>query len=246
MYQIRDLKAFYDEPYTPRNTRWRELGARDKVNHMRELLGPRMLDVRNCLDVGCGTGDVVALLARENPNVNFIGVEIGTPRQDVDPRFADLKNFKVLGYDGGRLPFDNASFDLVFASHVLEHVVEERAFLKELRRVARKFVLVEVPCEITARSSEAAIQKSFEIGHINFYTPESFAGTLETSGLQVLDLKGFDHSIEVLKFNTPHAEVKKFVRSALLRIYPRLAPKLFIYHYCAVCQPSKLLTIDRE
>ncbi|MEM8930890.1 MAG: methyltransferase domain-containing protein [Acidobacteriota bacterium] len=42
-----------------------------------------------------------------------------------------------LGLDLTRLPFSDARFDLVVASHVLEHIVDDRRAIDEIRRVLR-------------------------------------------------------------------------------------------------------------
>lgn len=50
-----------------------------------------------------------------------------------------LKSDKqIVFYDGTRFPFDDASFDYVICSHVLEHVPDVEFFLNELFRVAKK------------------------------------------------------------------------------------------------------------
>lgn len=44
---------------------------------------------------------------------------------------------KIRPYDGVRLPFEDKSFDFVCATHILEHVLNERRFLQELGRVTK-------------------------------------------------------------------------------------------------------------
>lgn len=82
------------------------------------------------LDVGCGVGQVVAALARDN--VEAYGVDVSGPNV---ARARELTERCQL-YDGKRLPFPEKHFARVGALNVLEHVDEPEAFLAELVRVA--------------------------------------------------------------------------------------------------------------
>lgn len=46
-----------------------------------------------------------------------------------------------------RMPFCDHSFDIVICTEVLEHLEKPGAALKELKRVAKKFILITVPHE---------------------------------------------------------------------------------------------------
>ena len=94
--------------------------------------------ISSILEVGCGTGDILRVLARNNFGKKLFGVEIGTLHSDEKMETIGTRPIQIGPYDGKNLPFDDESFDFVFASHVLEHVVDERPFLSELRRVSSK------------------------------------------------------------------------------------------------------------
>jgi len=64
---------------------------------------------------------------------------------------------------------------------VIEHVPNPRRLLREIARVARRFIYVEVPCELHLRTTRRALQRTLDIGHINAYTPESLQLLVETS-----------------------------------------------------------------
>jgi ubiquinone/menaquinone biosynthesis C-methylase UbiE len=46
-----------------------------------------------------------------------------------------------------RLPFPDASFDTVICTHVLEHILDLRGMVSELRRVCRRRLIIVVPRE---------------------------------------------------------------------------------------------------
>jgi len=84
------------------------------------------------LEVGCGPGSVCYLLRRHGHNVTPLDVRDLSFSADVRP---------VL-YDGHRMPFDDASFDVALLLTVLHHP-NPRTALREAQRVARRLVIIE-------------------------------------------------------------------------------------------------------
>lgn len=111
------------------------------------------------LDAGCGRGFLVNLLRQryrttgcdvvledtligEYPDVTFVETRLET------------------------LPFDTDSFDTVICTHVLEHVLDPQQVIAELRRVAKKQLVVIVP-------RERPYRQTFSL-HLHFF-PYAFS-----------------------------------------------------------------------
>lgn len=237
-FQINSHNAHYDGHYSASELEWRRLGAVDKVNNLEATLAGRKLS--SVLEVGCGTGAVLAEIARHGIGDRHVGIDMADPAEHIDP---GAKGLELHVYDGNRLPFADQSFDLVIASHVVEHVPDPRGFLTELSRVSKGLLYLEVPCEMNVRSNSRAIQQSLGIGHINGYTPEYFMVLLQTAGLNVVDLRVFDHSFGVHKFGVSWLKgyARMAIRRGALRLAPKAATKLFCYHCgaLAVCGPAQ-------
>lgn len=199
-FLVPQYNAHYEGAYDDRTLLWRRLGAADKANNLAESLDGRT--VQRVLEVGCGTGAVIAQVARLGIGKEHVGVDLADPGAHRDSAAASIE---LRQFDGNRLPFDDGEFDLVFASHVVEHVPEPRAFLAEISRVAKKWIYLEVPCELHVRTSITALQRSLNIGHINAFTPESFRLLVESSSLTVNRQDVFDHSLAVHAFDTSAA-----------------------------------------
>jgi SAM-dependent methyltransferase len=241
IFHCPDLKELYSRKHDDRMIQWRSLCAIDKASHIEYMTAGMRPSIRDVLEVGCGTGAVLERLAAHQVGKSFTGIEQGTERAREQPH----QDVHIYSYDAHTIPYSDKSFDLVYATHVLEHVTDERGFLAELRRVCRQFVYVEVPCELHLRSSRRALQQSLDIGHINAYTPESFLLQLETSGLRVKNLKVFDQQYAIHRFLAPawRATIKSATRKGLLYLSQSLASRLFTYHCGALCEPGQLLNI---
>lgn len=242
-FETHALNRHYEGAYTSDELEWRRLGAIDKAGNVRDLLAGRAVD--SVLEVGCGTGSVLAQLAKLRVGGRHVGVDIADPNAHRSPEAAGLD---LRSYDGTSLPFADHSFDLVVASHVVEHVPNPRGFIVELGRVAKNFVYIEVPCEVRARMSHSTLQSALNTGHINGYSPEHFLILLQTSGLEVLDLQLFDHSLAVHRFNVSAltGRIRMSIRRSFLQISPLLAARIFCYHCGALARASVYAVSDQR
>ena len=89
------------------------------------------------LDVGCGSGYAMNL-ATEDLNCECIGVDPDPGAHGVGRYLKSLiKDESILKGFSENLPFENSKFDIVFSSHVLEHVNDEKQSLREMKRVLK-------------------------------------------------------------------------------------------------------------
>ena len=185
----RDLSGFYDSAYArggERHSRWRELGARGKADHVEALVARASLPAGSLVEVGCGDGALLAELATRGLGGSLAGYDISAAALELArgraiPRVGTLEVF-----DGVRLPLPDRAFDLGVLSHVLEHVEGPRRLLREVARVARA-VIVEVPLERNASavrpSRRADAQK---IGHVQTLDRAAVDAMVKDAGLLVV------------------------------------------------------------
>jgi SAM-dependent methyltransferase len=89
---------------------------------------------RSLLEVGCGTGFVLAGLRRALPQLQLVGGELHL--QGLEHAAARLPGVDLLHLDARRLPFAE-EFDVVGAFDVLEHIDDDRGALAEMRAAVR-------------------------------------------------------------------------------------------------------------
>lgn len=106
------------------------------------------------LDVGCDQRHLRPLLPR--PDL-YLGVDLAPP--------ADL----CLNLDRENLPFDNASFDSVVCTDVLEHLERIHAVFDELLRVARHRVIVSLPAPLSSLLGDLGKNAPARDGWKKFY-----------------------------------------------------------------------------
>lgn len=97
---------------------------------------------KGVVDVGCGTGALLRRVRDARPEiVALTGVDFV-----VDPAQTD-EGIDYVAAKVEALPWPDKMFDTVICTHVIEHIVDYRAAIAELRRVTRRRLIIVVPRE---------------------------------------------------------------------------------------------------
>jgi SAM-dependent methyltransferase len=102
-----------------------------------DVIGPSICDI------GCGTGHLLREIARRRPDQTFAltGVDFVVPEA-----FSD-DGIRFVQAPIETLPFEDNAFDTVICTHVIEHILDYRHAIAELRRIARHRLIIVVPRE---------------------------------------------------------------------------------------------------
>jgi len=93
-------------------------------------------------DVGCGTGALLSRIQSAHPNLaRLVGVDF------VIDDASSLPGIEYLAAKVERLPFADGEFDTVICTHVIEHILDYRQAIAELRRIAKRQLIIVVPRE---------------------------------------------------------------------------------------------------
>ena len=88
------------------------------------------------LDVGCGTGPMVELLASELPGRRYTGLDL-TPRMIEVANAKGIEGARFVVGDAEDLPFDDESFDVIICANSFHHYPNPQAFFDGVARVLR-------------------------------------------------------------------------------------------------------------
>ena len=90
------------------------------------------------LDVGCGAGYSL-MRASQDLNCEVNGIDADPGSHGVGRFIKEIvKTVPIKQGFAENLPYENESFDVIYSSHVLEHVNDEAKSLAEMKRVLKK------------------------------------------------------------------------------------------------------------
>lgn len=143
---------------------------------------------RSVLDVGCSMGYVLEA-----------GRRLGLESAGLDISQHAVTRCRALGFRAEvgtleRLPFTDATFDLVVMKHVLEHTPDPARALEEVQRVLRPrgVVVIAVPCvdywKGDRRRTTYRFYRPDDLGaqHYVYYSEATLRARLERSGFDVM------------------------------------------------------------
>jgi 2-polyprenyl-3-methyl-5-hydroxy-6-metoxy-1,4-benzoquinol methylase len=148
------------------------------------------------LDVGCGEGWFTAALARAGREA--VGIDVAQePLRRAREREAGL-DLRLVPAEGP-WPLRDASFEVVWAGEVIEHVADTAGWLSEVRRVLRSAgaLVLSTPAHgpltrLAVGLSGRAWASRFDprSDHLRFYTRRTLTELLDDFGFERIDTRG--------------------------------------------------------
>jgi len=109
--------------------------AQEQTDALADLLTAEIGNAR-CLEIGVGTGRIALPLHQRG--TRLVGIDLSVPMLErLKTNAGGQSPFPVLVADATRLPFSEASYDVLLASHVFHLIPNWRAAADEALRVVR-------------------------------------------------------------------------------------------------------------
>jgi Methylase involved in ubiquinone/menaquinone biosynthesis len=166
------------------------------------LAGLSLSDRERVLDVGCGTGELTAVLGEET-DAKLVGVDADTGLlAAAADRHADSPRPALAAGDAARLPFPDDSFDLVVCQALLVNLPEPVGALREFARVSRELVAAVEPdnADVAVSSTvatetqlERAAREAFIDGVGTNVTTGALSETFTDAGLSQVTTNRYHH-----------------------------------------------------
>ncbi len=121
------------------------------------------------LDVGCGAGYAMQK-AKEDFSCECYGIDPDPGVHGVGRFLKDMvKEQKIVQGFAENLPYENRNFDVVYSSHVLEHVNDEQKSLSEMKRVLKDNGVLIIGMPTATMTFVRIISQIFFTTHIKIY-----------------------------------------------------------------------------
>lgn len=183
--------------------------TRRKWEAIRSALGAEFERCASVLDLPCGTGRFAALLAESGKR--FVEADLSAPMLAAASKVAaGTRGFAgAVRCDVARLPFADASFDLVLSIRFLFHVPRELrpTLLAEMARVARRYVVVDVRHKYSWSSFTRRLRATLSRGRVSHrYALREIEHDFAAAGLSIVRRKwlapGFSEKMIVVAERT--------------------------------------------
>lgn len=134
------------------------------------------------LDVGCGTGEILNIIAEKYKKVNLYGIDISPKMIKIAKTKSHAKKINYICGDSEKLPYDDNSFDIVITSESFHHYPNPQKVLNEFKRVIKKngkLILCDMYRPIIIRNFMNFMFKFTRTGDIRIYTKKEIVNLLK-------------------------------------------------------------------
>jgi SAM-dependent methyltransferase len=214
-----------------------------KAEHVASLLRRAGISgVDTVAEIGCGDGSVLSELARRGIGVSRIGMDISSSALAIADGRPGID--AVQQFDGTHIPLGDGAYDLVLATHVLEHVPTPEPLVDELLRVARRALMIEVPLEQNLSARRPAARAASEsAGHLHRFDRARVRRMIARSGWRIRAelLDPLPYAVHAFGADTRAARARAGLKWAIrsgLTLWPPLGERLITLHYAVLATPE--------
>lgn len=201
------------------------------LNKERTAILDKFVVGKKVLDIGCGTGIYVDYLTKKG----FEATGIDYVKEFID--FAEIcHKGKFFVGSAAHLAFKDKTFNTVMTFDVLEHVENDRKVLKEIKRVAKKRIIIFVPRQ-TDKDLESLgliFRHYIDTSHLRYYTVKDLKELCRELKIKIIKLEEIRpisiKSLFISQFNGLFI-LKKFLQKVIFLL---LKPKKFYLDICLV------------
>lgn len=174
------------------------------VDRLIELAGG--IQEARVLDLGCGPGDITLRIAHARPGWTIVGADASQPMLDWAARatrqaaLTDRVAFQRA--DAKRLPFADASFDIVTSNSLLHHITDAASMWREIARVTTTGGVIFLRDLFRPADADAAqrivdthaagqsdvAREEFYRSLLSAYTSDEIRGQVDQAGLRGLNV----------------------------------------------------------
>lgn len=139
------------------------------------------------LDVGCGTGNVLAKLS---PEKDFYGIDLSDQMIAVAQK--RLPHIKFVVGDSSDLPWDNSVFDVVNCTDSFHHYPEPTKVLNEMHRVLKnkgRLVITDPYYPLVIRFFINTFARFGDSGDVRIYSQKEITALLKNTGFSNVNFR---------------------------------------------------------
>ncbi len=176
------VSMYNDGRYFSKNPDWHDDDAAWKAAQVLSLLRERNLRPASIVDIGCGTGRVLDVIADALDGTRLVGYDLSAQAIAMFER-SDRVELRV------GTPHDvHEHYDLLLSLDVFEHVEDYLGFLRSLQPIADMFVF-HIPLDISAQSvvrERPLLAVRSSVGHLHYFTRATALASLQTAGFEIV------------------------------------------------------------
>lgn len=186
--------SIYSTPMASPQAEWLNIAGDEKAESIVRLAPS---STKSVIEIGCGTGAVLAALDRKGFASHYWGCEPAAELCSQIPTdtISRLEEVVPQTFDSS---FDGRVFDLAILSHVLEHLLSPSVLLSQALKRS-KCVLVEVPIEANVaglarqkvKHALGHVPSSDSSGHVQFFSRRTARMMVKYAGGRVVAERGY-------------------------------------------------------